>query len=108
MGDVAAEAGVRDGLRHEVIIQILGFIDLMTAGISAGMEVRDVLNYVANGAGDIDVNELHVIGVVEPVFAQRDKPGERDGDLHIQHLRNWDRVGGDQDRRKWQPFHVYL
>ncbi len=108
VGDVAAEAGVRDGLRHEMIIQFLRFVDLMTAGISAGMEVRNMLDVVANSSGDIAVNELHVIGVVEPVFAQRDQPGKRDGNLHIQHFRIWDRIGGDENRRKWKPFHVYL
>ena len=52
MGDVAGEAGVGYRLRHEVIIQLLRLIDLVTAGIASGMEMPNVLDVISNGASD--------------------------------------------------------
>src|SRR5215468_9588916 len=48
--DVALKAQVGDRLHHRPPIQLLRVVNLVASGHSAGVEVRDVLNVLADGA----------------------------------------------------------
>jgi len=51
--DVTGEAQFGDGLRHKMVVQLLGAVDLMPARHAAGVEMRDPLEIVADGPADV-------------------------------------------------------
>src|ERR1019366_7238317 len=71
VGEVAFEFQVRDGLRDGAPVELLGVVELVAAGDAAGVEVADVLNVLADGADDIAFHDLHVVDVVEQLYARR-------------------------------------
>lgn len=51
--EIALGIEVRDGLGGGAAMQLLRIVDLVLAGIAAGVEVADVLDVLANGAGHV-------------------------------------------------------
>src|SRR6266566_149369 len=41
--DIAREVQIGDGFGHEMVIQLLGLVDLVTPGVAAGVEMPDPL-----------------------------------------------------------------
>jgi hypothetical protein len=61
---------IGDGLSYRVPIHFLRIVDLVTPGNAGAMEMRDVLDVVANGADQIAFHDLHVIRVVEQLHTR--------------------------------------
>src|SRR5690349_20572919 len=64
VGDETGKTEVGDRLRDERVVQLLRFVDVVTARIPAGMEVADPLVMIADIADNIAVHDLRVIDVV--------------------------------------------
>src|SRR3954468_4827289 len=62
---------IHDGLCDEAIVEFLTLIDIVTAGITASMEVPDPLKIVTDIADDVAVHNLCVIDVVENFHSRR-------------------------------------
>src|SRR5690606_14625132 len=69
--DEAREAEVRDGGGDRAVVQLLRAVQLVAAGHAGGVEMRDVLAVVADGADDVALHDLHVVDVVEQLHAWR-------------------------------------
>ncbi len=70
MRDVALEIEIGDGLRDGVPVHFLRVVDLVAAGNAGHVEMRDVLDVVANGANQIAFHDLHMVGVVQQLHAR--------------------------------------
>jgi hypothetical protein len=68
---VARVTGVHNGFRHRPPLQFLRAVQFVPPGHAAGMEVRDVLDILPDGADDIAFHDLHVIDVVQQLHARR-------------------------------------
>src|SRR5216110_29135 len=65
------EGGVGDGRCDRAPVQLLGAVQLVAAGHAPGVEVRDPLPVVTDGADDVAFHDLHVIDVVQQPDARR-------------------------------------
>ena len=65
MGIVAIEAEVGDRGGNRFVVQLLCVVQLVAAGVAAGVKVGDVANVVTNRANHVALHDLHVIDVVQ-------------------------------------------
>src|SRR5437764_14302815 len=69
MADIAGEVELGDGLRDEAVVELVGLVDFVAPGVAAGVEMRDVLEMVANVAHDVAIHDLGVIDVEQDLDA---------------------------------------
>src|SRR5262245_64806697 len=65
MRDEARELQVGDRLSDEPVVEFLRFVQFVTAGNAACVNVSDVLNVVAQRLNDVTLHDLRVIDVVQ-------------------------------------------
>ena len=75
------ETGLANGSDDGGVIEFLGMVDFVAAGVAAGVVVAEVLVKIADGADDVAFHDLHVVDVVEEFevgvgesFAERGAP----------------------------------
>ena len=71
MGKVALEAHLGDGLGDGSVVQLLGVVDLVPAGVAAGVVVAVVLAVRLDRADHVPLHDLHVVDVVEQLEVPR-------------------------------------
>ena len=64
MREIASEVQINDCLCDKSVIQFLSFVDVVAAGIAAGVKVSDPSEVVADVTHDIAIHDLRVIDVV--------------------------------------------
>ena len=70
VGHETRVAQLRNGLHHEVVVQLLRIVDLVAARIPAGVEVSDPLEVIPDIPDDVAVHDLRVVDVEEDFDAR--------------------------------------
>ena len=65
MGHEPLVTHIHDGLRDCLVIQLLRLIDFISARITTGVKMADVLQVVLHRANHVAFHDLHVINVVQ-------------------------------------------
>ena len=81
VADVAVVVGGGDRPADAAVVQFLGVVQILAAGVAGGVEVADVGEGAPEGADHVALHDLHVVDVEQQLdagtadhLAQRDAP----------------------------------
>ena len=71
MRHISTESRVGDGSHYTIPLDLLGSIQFMPAGNSAGVKMTNPLDVLSDGLNQIPFHDLHVVDVIEEFHIRR-------------------------------------